>query len=422
MSKKQDKKIITCHSCKEEYYENDNIISYSDNYGVCFDCVDSFKDVKEELVSEIEKNEKGVLHDKPFMENFKSPIEIVKYLDQFIVGQEKAKKVLSVAAYNHYKRYKINDDTMEKSNVLITGPSGSGKTYMNQILADILNVPLYIADVTKLTESGYIGEDVDSILQGLYKKADYDIEKAERGIILLDEFDKLANVKSSESVGTTSVQEELLKIIEGGEYSIPVSGTRHRSDDMFTINTKNILFICCGAFENIYETVEKRLNKNSSNIGFSADVNTKVDNKYTLLNEITNEDFLSYGLKKEILGRIPVKTYVKELSLKDYIDILTKTKVSVLHTYEKLLKSDNVNLIFEDGFIKLLAEKSKNENLGARGLKTTLEEYLLEIMFESPEYNSRNINEIIITEKYFHSKNIKDNIFKSNKKEKKEKL
>jgi len=407
----QEEQILSCIACKEEYYNNDSVVTIGEDRTLCFDCLESLNEVRLSTLEEQQEtsNEKS---DSNFMDDFKNPSEIVKYLDKFIVGQEKAKKILSVSAYNHYKRYKINDESMDKSNVLIIGPSGSGKTYMNQILADILNVPLYVADVTKLTESGYIGEDVDSILQGLYSKSGYDIKKAERGIVLLDEFDKLATT-GSDSVGKTSVQEELLKIIEGGEYTVPVSGSRHRSDDMFTINTKNILFICCGAFEKIYETVEQRLKKDSGNIGFGAMVHSVAENKYDLLENITNEDFLNYGLKKELLGRIPVKTYVKELSLEDYIDILTKTENSILSTYEKLLNSDGVELVFEKGFLKLLAEKSRKENLGARGLKTTLEEYLLDIMFEAPEYNNKGVNKIFITEKYFNSKDLNDNIFEN---------
>ncbi len=332
-------------------------------------------------------------------------------LDEYIVGQEHAKKVMSVAVYNHYKRVltdnmeQEDEDNVEieKSNMLMTGPTGCGKTYMVKTLAKILQVPLAITDATSLTEAGYIGDDVESVLSKLLAAADNDVEKAEHGIIFIDEIDKIAKKRNTNSrdVSGQSVQQGMLKLLEGSDVEVPVgAGSKNAMVPLTTVNTRNILFICGGAFPGLEKIVKNRLNKQSS-IGFNAELKDKYDKDANLLQKVTTEDLREFGMIPEFLGRLPVVFALQAMTEDILIQILTQPKNAILKQYKKLLALDEVDLVFDDEAVRSIAKKAIEKKTGARALRAVIEEFMLDIMYEIPKDDL--IGRVTITEDYINN-------------------
>ena len=336
-----------------------------------------------------------------------APHQIKAQLDEYVVGQERAKKIMSVAVYNHYKRVEsgtMDDIEIEKSNMLMVGPTGSGKTYLVKTLARLLEVPLAIADATSLTEAGYIGDDIESVVTKLLAAADNDVEKAERGIIFIDEIDKIAKKRNANrrDVSGESVQQGMLKLLEGSEVEVPVgANSKNAMVPLTTVNTKNILFICGGAFPDLEEVIKERLNKQAS-IGFRADLKDKYDHDRDLLQKVTVEDLRNFGMIPEFLGRLPVIFSLDALTKEMLVKILKEPKNAILKQYQKLLALDEVKLEFEDGALDAIAEKAMEQDTGARALRAIIEEIMLDIMYEIPKDD--NIGQVIITEEYIRGK------------------
>ena len=333
--------------------------------------------------------------------SFKKPTEIVKRLDEYVVGQTDAKKKLAVAAYNHYKRLSMPDKEIDKSNVLLIGPTGSGKTFLVQNLAKVLDVPVAIADATSLTEAGYVGDDVESVLVGLVDAAGGDVRKAEQGIIFIDEIDKIARRKmeNTKEVGGVGVQQALLKILEGCESYIPAGGMNmsgKRQDIM--LNTRNILFICGGAFPDIEPIIAGRLSTGSAGMGFGASVGEEMENKENILSEVTQDDLREFGLIPEFLGRLPVITTLDGLTVDTLKRILTEPKNAIINQYKELLAFDEIKLTIADDALTAIAEKALSKGTGARSLRSVLEEALGDIMYYLPA--EKEIGEVIITKDY----------------------
>ena len=334
------------------------------------------------------------------------PHVIKAQLDDYIIGQEYAKKVVSVAVYNHYKRVATNtmdDIEIEKSNMLMIGPTGCGKTYLVRTLAKLLDVPLAITDATTLTEAGYIGDDVESVVSKLLANADNDVEKAERGIIFIDEIDKIAKKKNTTSrdVSGESVQQGLLKLLEGSDIEVPVgASSKNAMVPMTTVNTRNILFICGGAFPDLENIIKERLTKQSS-IGFIADLKDKYDNEENLISKVTIEDLRKFGMIPEFIGRLPVIFTLQGLTKDMLVKILKEPKNAILKQYQKLLALDEVDLQFEDGALEAIAEKALEKKTGARALRSIIEEFMLDIMYEIPKDD--NIGRVTITRDYIEN-------------------
>lgn len=337
------------------------------------------------------------------LKNVPSPHVLKAKLDEFVVGQEYAKKVISVAVYNHYKRVATNtmeDIEIEKSNMLMIGPTGSGKTFLVKMLARILQVPLAITDATSLTEAGYIGDDVESVLSKLLAAADNDVERAEQGIIFIDEIDKIAKKQSTTNrdVSGESVQQGLLKLLEGSEVEVPVGATnKNAMVPMTTINTKNILFICGGAFPKLEKIIKNRLTKQMS-IGFGGELRDKYDKDPELLSKVTSEDLREYGMIPEFLGRLPVVYALRELDKDALVKVLVEPKNAIVKQYQKLLALDEVNLQFDPEALEAIAEKAIEKKTGARALRAIIEEFMLDIMYEIPKDD--NIGTVTITREY----------------------
>ncbi|MCR5585646.1 MAG: ATP-dependent Clp protease ATP-binding subunit ClpX [Lachnospiraceae bacterium] len=349
------------------------------------------------------KNNEDEVQAKFDIKNLKPPHVIKAELDDYVVGQEHAKKVMSVAVYNHYKRvFDKNEDgvELEKSNMLMIGPTGCGKTYMVKTLAKLLNVPLAIADATSLTEAGYIGDDVESVLSKLLVAADNDVERAEKGIVFIDEIDKLAkkHTTNSRDVSGESVQQGLLKLLEGAEVEVPVGAmSKNAMVPMTTMDTTNILFICGGAFPELDKIIKQRLNKTSA-CGFLGELSDKYDDDKNIAGKVELQDLRDFGMIPEFLGRLPVVFSLDGLKQEDMVRILTQPRNAILKQYKKLLSMDEVALEFEDGALSAIAEKALKRDTGARALRAIIEEIMLDIMYEIPKDDS--IGKVVITEDY----------------------
>ena len=332
-----------------------------------------------------------------------APHKIKASLDEYIVGQDYAKKVMSVAVYNHYKRVAsdANDDIeIEKSNMLMVGPTGSGKTYMVRTLAKLLDVPLAITDATSLTEAGYIGDDIESVVSKLLAAADNDIEKAERGIIFIDEIDKIAKKRNTNhrDVSGESVQQGMLKLLEGADVEVPVgASSKNAMVPMVTVNTRNILFICGGAFPDLDSIIKERLNQESS-MGFKAALKDQYDEDENILQKVTVEDIRTFGMIPEFIGRLPILFSLEALTEDMLVRILKEPRNAILKQYQKLLEMDEVKLEFEDEALHAIAKKAKEKKVGARALRAIIEEFMLDIMYEIPKDD--NIGKVIITKEY----------------------
>jgi ATP-dependent Clp protease ATP-binding subunit ClpX len=350
-----------------------------------------------------EKKEAPVLD----IHSIPAPHKIKASLDEYVVGQEQAKKVMSVAVYNHYKRVMSDDKDgveIEKSNMLMIGPTGSGKTYLVKTLTKLLDVPLAITDATSLTEAGYIGDDIESVVSKLLAAADNDVDRAEHGIIFIDEIDKIAKKRNANQrdVSGESVQQGMLKLLEGAEVEVPVgASSKNAMVPMTTVDTKNILFICGGAFPELEEIIKERLNKEAS-IGFKADLKDKYDNEENLLCKVTVDDVRKFGMIPEFLGRLPILFSLEALTEDMLVRILQEPKNAILKQYKKLLAMDEVDLVFEEGALHAIARKAKEKKVGARALRAIIEDFMLDIMYEIPKDD--NIGRVTITEDYVEKK------------------
>ena len=394
----KDMKNVKCSFCGKTQ-ENVRKIVEGPGVYICDECVGVCKNLVE--ADSYEEEELGYTLGEE--EELPNPAQIKKILDEYVIGQEIAKRTLSVAVYNHYKRInneeEANDIEIQKSNVLLLGPTGSGKTLLAQTLAKILKVPFSIADATTLTEAGYVGEDVENILLKLIQSADYDIELAERGIIYIDEIDKITrkseNPSITRDVSGEGVQQALLKIIEGTTASVPPQGGRkHPHQELLQINTSNILFICGGAFEGLDKIINDRVGKKG--IGFSAQIESKKEiDKYKVYEELLPQDLLKFGLIPEFVGRLPIVTTLRELDKEALVKILTEPKNALVKQYKKLLEFDDVELEFTDEAISAIVDKAIERNTGARGLRSIIEEIMRDIMFDIP--SNPKIEKCIVT-------------------------
>ena len=411
--------IYICQDCMQRTFDsiNSSGINYEDMMKMSnmpgmgmfgnFGAMDSDPVPEKKTDPEKQKLKKKIEDKKEFpaldFSKLPAPHEIKRKLDEYVIGQDYAKKVMSVAVYNHYKRVSADDRMLgdveiEKSNMLMIGPTGSGKTYLVKTLARILQVPLAITDATTLTEAGYIGDDIESVVSKLLLAADNDVEKAEHGIIFIDEIDKIAKKKETRSrdVSGESVQQGMLKLLEGSEIEVPVGATsKNAMVPQVTVNTKNILFICGGAFPDLEEIIKFRLNKSSS-MGFNADLKDKYDDEKNIMSYVTVDDLREYGMIPEFLGRLPIIYSLDRLDEDMLVNILKEPKNAILKQYQKLLELDEVKLEFTDDALRSIARKAMEKDTGARALRSIIEDFMLDIMYEIPK--DSNIGSVTITE------------------------
>ena len=402
------KQLRRCSFCGRTESQVDFFIMGQDNTQICNECAIQAA----EIVKENTESKSKLPHLQK--EDIPKPVEIKKYLDQYVIGQDEAKKFLSVAVYNHYKRLmqeKSNDDVeIEKSNIIMVGSTGTGKTLLARTIAKKLHVPLTIVDATVLTEAGYVGEDIESILTRLLQVADYDVKAAERGIVFIDEIDKIArkgdNPSITRDVSGEGVQQGLLKLLEGSVVNVPPQGGRkHPDQKMIPVNTQNILFICGGAFDGIEKKIAARLNTRV--VGYGATLETDFVDKKNMLQYIAPQDLKSFGLIPEIIGRLPILTYLEPLDRNALRKILTEPKNSIIKQYVKLFKMDHIELVFEEEVLEYVVDKAIEFKLGARGLRSITETIIMDKMYEMP---SKNETKLVIELDYARTKIEKANI------------